>query len=107
MSAALLSVEMINPADASSFLVGKESNRTVAVVVRDAFGLECMRCKTPRNCNHISAVVKFEAPNVPARLAGWCKCAGDQLAVGNAVYFSNERGHGWNCATCGLLLQEG
>ena len=107
MSQSLLSVEQINPVDGSSYLVGKESNRTVAVVLRDVFGLECQRCKTPRNCKHTAAVVAFEAPAVAGRPAGWCHCVGDQMAVENAVYFSNDRGHGWNCGTCGLLLQEG
>lgn len=55
-SRAPLSVELINPDDASSYIVGKESNRNVAVVLRDTFGLECQRCGQPRSCKHIDAV---------------------------------------------------
>ena len=103
-----LPVERINSADRSAYVVAKESNRNVAVVLRDSFGLECTRCKA-RGCRHVKAVLAFEPVARQSAISPtrWCSCPGDQLAAGNAVYFSNASGHGWNCGKCGLLLQEG
>jgi hypothetical protein len=36
----------------------------------------------------------------------WCKC--EQPDFENAIYFQEKNGHhGWNCSSCGKMLQEG
>jgi hypothetical protein len=70
MARFLLSVERINPTDNTSYLVGKESNSTVAVVTRDRLNaLECLRCKpsTRRSspCPHVLAVMEKDPVSVP------------------------------------------
>jgi hypothetical protein len=68
MSRFTLSAERINPTDDTSYLVGKESNNSVAVVTRDHDGLHCMRCSGKRasegvgQCAHILAVQELEKP---------------------------------------------
>jgi hypothetical protein len=75
MARFLLSAERINPSDNTSYLVGKENNRTVAVVTRDDDGLHCMRCPGKRasegvgQCAHILAVQEFEKPATPMPLS--------------------------------------
>lgn len=75
MARFILSAERINADSDSSYLVGKDNNRTVAVVTRDHDGLHCMRCSGKRasegvgQCAHILAVQEMEKPATPMPLS--------------------------------------
>lgn len=86
MARFLLSAERIDPASDSSYLVGKNSNNTVAVVTRDHEGLHCMRCSGAKasegigQCAHILAVQEMEKPTpMPRSERGVQQALGDLL----------------------------
>jgi len=63
------------------------------------FETDCYWCEGTGNMSVKQAKSYLDYKNI------WCKCGNPS---GNAVYFQKENGyHGWNCADCGKLLQEG